>query len=143
MEILKEEDYSVETEKSRGRIKISGTLRLLNVEEYDPIISAIETMLEHSGRGKAVIDIKNLDFLNSAGIASFSRFVAVYDKKNVRNIEIKGNKIGIGRLNFWRMSKNSDRKLKQVSNKKNQTFKVLNFVFTTSFKSRYALTTTS
>ncbi|EMJ98287.1 slr1659 superfamily regulator [Leptospira alstonii] len=100
MEILKEEDYSVETEKSRGRIKISGTLRLLNVEEYDPIISAIETMLEHSGRGKAVIDIKNLDFLNSAGIASFSRFVAVYDKKNVRNIEIKGNKNRYWQIKF-------------------------------------------
>lgn len=61
MEISKE-DYSVETEKNRGRIKISGTLRLLNVDEYDPIISAIETVLDNSGRGKAVIDIKNLDF---------------------------------------------------------------------------------
>ncbi|EKR15734.1 slr1659 superfamily regulator [Leptospira interrogans] len=91
MEISKE-DYSVETEKNRGRIKISGTLRLLNVDEYDPIILAIETVLDNSGRGKAVIDIKNLDFLNSAGIASLSRFVAVYDKKNFRNVEIKGNK---------------------------------------------------
>ncbi|EMY77348.1 hypothetical protein LEP1GSC060_2894 [Leptospira weilii serovar Ranarum str. ICFT] len=100
MEILKEEDYSVETEKNRGRIKISGTLRLLNVEEYDPIISAIETMLDHSGRGKVVIDIKNLDFLNSAGIASLSRFVAVYDKKNIRNIEIKGNKNRYWQIKF-------------------------------------------
>ncbi|EMO27685.1 hypothetical protein LEP1GSC170_5430 [Leptospira interrogans serovar Bataviae str. HAI135] len=91
MEISKE-DYSVETEKNRGRIKISGTLRLLNVDEYDPIISAIETVLDNSGRGKAVIDIKNLDLLNSAGIASLSRFVAAYDKKNFRYVEIKGNK---------------------------------------------------
>ncbi|AOP32470.1 hypothetical protein A0128_00380 [Leptospira tipperaryensis] len=99
MEISKE-DYSVETEKNRGRIKISGTLRLLNVEEYEPIIALIETILEESGRGKAIIDIKNLDFLNSAGIASISRFVAGYDKKNINNIEIKGNKERYWQIKF-------------------------------------------
>ncbi|TGK30312.1 hypothetical protein EHQ05_04975 [Leptospira yasudae] len=99
MEISKE-DYSVETEKNRGRIRISGALRLLNVEEYDPIISQIETMLDDSGRGKAVIDIKNLDFLNSAGIASLSRFVAAYDKKNINNVEIKGNKDRYWQIKF-------------------------------------------
>ncbi|ASV08846.1 hypothetical protein B2G50_07975 [Leptospira interrogans serovar Canicola] len=105
MEFSKE-DYSVETEKIRGRIKISGTLRLLNVDEYDPIISAIETVLDNSGRGKAVIDIKILDFLNSAGIASLSRFVAVYDKKNFRNVEIKGNKIRYWQIAFLENVKN-------------------------------------
>ncbi|PJZ60695.1 slr1659 superfamily regulator [Leptospira adleri] len=99
MEISKE-DYSVETEKNRGRIKISGTLRLLNVEEYEPIISLIETILESAGRGKAIIDIKNLDFLNSAGIASISRFVAGYNKKNIGNIEIRGNKDRYWQIKF-------------------------------------------
>ncbi len=99
MEISKE-DYFIETKKNRGRIRISGTLRLFNVEEYDPIISAIETMLDNSGRGKAVIDIKNLDFLNSAGIASLSRFVAAYDRKSIHNIEIKGNKNKYWQIKF-------------------------------------------
>lgn len=99
MEISKE-DYFIETKKNRGRIRISGTLRLFNVEEYDPIISAIETMLDNSGRGKAVIDIKNLDFLNSAGIASLSRFVAAYDRKSIHNVEIKGNKNKYWQIKF-------------------------------------------
>ncbi|MDV6234089.1 hypothetical protein CH379_000370 [Leptospira ellisii] len=99
MEISKE-DYSVEMEKNRGRVKISGTLRLLNVEEYEPIIAVIETALEQSGRGKAVIDIKDLDYLNSAGIASLSRFVAGYDKKNFGNVEFKGNKDRYWQIKF-------------------------------------------
>ncbi|TGK28072.1 hypothetical protein EHQ12_13480 [Leptospira gomenensis] len=99
MEISKE-DYSVEMEKNRGRINVSGTLRLLNVEEYEPIITLIETALENSGRGKAVIDIRNLDHLNSAGIASFSRFVAGYDKKNFGNVEFKGNKDRYWQIKF-------------------------------------------
>ncbi|RHX92110.1 slr1659 superfamily regulator [Leptospira stimsonii] len=99
MEISKE-DYSVETEKSRGRVKISGTLRLHNVEEYEPIITLIENALENAGRGKAIIDIKNLDFLNSAGIASISRFVAGYNKKNINNVEFRGNKERYWQIKF-------------------------------------------
>ncbi|XDD50317.1 hypothetical protein AB3N59_00375 [Leptospira sp. WS92.C1] len=99
MEISKE-DYSVEAEKNRGRIRISGTLRLHNVEEYEPIIILIETALQESGRGKTIIDIKNLDYLNSAGIASLSRFVAGYDKKNIKHVEFKGNKDRYWQIKF-------------------------------------------
>ena len=51
-----------------------GSLRLSGTEDYAPILAMLkETLVKPLG--PIVLDLKELDFLNSSGITMFSRFV--------------------------------------------------------------------
>ena len=55
-------------------ISFTGALRLNGAEDYAPILEMLREMLINPAM-PIVLDLRELDFLNSSGITMFSRFV--------------------------------------------------------------------
>lgn len=73
MKRIKGENYNVTIDIENKKIIIDGTLRLRGLEGYHKISDALDSLLrdpEHT-----TVNITQLEFLNSSGIAMFSRFV--------------------------------------------------------------------
>ncbi len=64
-DIRLEEDFTV---------VFKGALRLSGMNDYTPILEMLKETLIHPG-APIVLDLRELDFLNSSGITMFSRFV--------------------------------------------------------------------
>jgi hypothetical protein len=68
------ESFEVRMEEGNSTVFFKGALRLRGTEDYAPILE----MLKETLTGPAapiVLDLRELDFLNSSGITMFSRFV--------------------------------------------------------------------
>jgi len=87
---LKGEDYLVTYNESRNAIEFFGTIRLRDSADY----SAISELLE-SAHAKApselVLDFRNLNFLNSAGINTISKFVITARRAENVALKVLGN----------------------------------------------------
>ena len=68
------ESYEVRWEEDRSTVVFKGALRLTGMEEYAPILEMLKATL-HQRAETVVLDLRELDFLNSSGITMFSRFV--------------------------------------------------------------------
>ncbi len=67
------EGYRVEHDPDAARVSCSGTLRLGGLAEYAPIAELLEAaMAQHE---RLELDLTQLDFLNSSGIATLSKFI--------------------------------------------------------------------
>jgi hypothetical protein len=67
------ESYEVRLEDN-STVFFKGALRLRGTEDYAPILDMLkETLIDPAAR--IVLDLRELDFLNSSGITMFSRFV--------------------------------------------------------------------
>jgi hypothetical protein len=81
------ESFEVRLEADKSTVFFKGALRLNGTEDYAPILEMLkETLINQDA--PIVLDLRELDFLNSSGITMFSRFV----------IEAR-NRVGID-LNF-------------------------------------------
>jgi hypothetical protein len=68
------ESFEVRLEDDNSTIFFKGALRLSGTEDYAPILEMLkETLIDPSMA--IVLDLRELDFLNSSGITMFSRFV--------------------------------------------------------------------
>ncbi len=76
---IKTEDYVIQYTADNGEILCQGSLLLSGTEEYAPILNlmlqAAEEQAEH-----LILNVKDLEFLNSSGINTMTKFVI-----NVRN----------------------------------------------------------
>ncbi len=73
MTVLQGEGYEVGYDAASGNVRISGVLRLGGMEEYLPMAQVLEQAIgEHSS---VTLDLTGLEFLNSSGIATLSKFV--------------------------------------------------------------------
>jgi anti-anti-sigma factor len=88
MKEVKGENYQA-TLDDENRLFLSGRLRLSGQEEYEPIIHLLELL--HAKVGNIILDIQQLDFLNSSGIAMFSRFMINCRKRHTGTVTIIGN----------------------------------------------------
>ncbi len=70
---LSGEGYAVEFHPEQDCVRMSGALRLGGLAEYGPISAMLEDAL--NGRERLVLDLSELEFLNSSGIATLSKFV--------------------------------------------------------------------
>ena len=66
--------YAVRVTKDFSRISFSGTLRLQGRQEYERIYRMLRYAAEKSG-DSLEIDLRQLQFLNSSGISTFSLFI--------------------------------------------------------------------
>lgn len=73
MKSLQGEGYQVELDDADNRVSLRGSLRLGGLTEYAPISHLLDEALE--GRSSLTVDLSGLEFLNSSGIATLSRFV--------------------------------------------------------------------
>lgn len=73
MNSLAGEGYAVEFSPEEDCVRMSGALRLGGLAEYAPISQMLEDALQE--RKQLVLDLTELEFLNSSGIATLSKFV--------------------------------------------------------------------
>jgi hypothetical protein len=68
------ESFEIRLEEENSTVHFKGALRLSGTEDYAPILDMLkETLI--GPPGLIVLDLRELDFLNSSGITMLSRFV--------------------------------------------------------------------
>ena len=88
MSSIESENYQVNSQQ--GEIMIKGILRLNGLDEYQPIVDILEEQLFSSD--KLTLNLKELKFLNSSGIAMLSKFVINVRKSESKKLTIIGSK---------------------------------------------------
>ncbi len=89
MATIEGENYKVEYSPERANIAISGALRLAGLGEYAPIIEILNAAL--AAHASIRLDMKQLEFLNSSGIAMLSKFVIEARNKGDVDLTIHGS----------------------------------------------------
>jgi hypothetical protein len=74
MKTITGESFEIRMEDNHSTVFFKGALRLSGVADYLPILDLLkETLIDPTD--PVVLDLKELDFLNSSGITMLSRFV--------------------------------------------------------------------
>ncbi len=75
MEIISQ-DYHVVYREETATVVCEGTFLLSGTEEYAPILQLLNTTADaQPTQGRLTLDLRNLEFLNSSGINTFTKFV--------------------------------------------------------------------
>jgi hypothetical protein len=68
------ESFEIRLDENSNVVSFKGALRLSGMEDYAPILDMLKTTLITPPK-PIVLDLRELDFLNSSGITMLSRFV--------------------------------------------------------------------
>lgn len=68
------EEYSVRYDAATSTVFFEGSLSLASIEDFAPIINLLNAALEGASP-KLILNLRQLEFLNSSGISVLSRFV--------------------------------------------------------------------
>jgi hypothetical protein len=68
------ESFDIRLEEENSTVLFKGALRLCGTDDYAPILDMLKETLA-SPAMPIVLDLRELDFLNSSGITMLSRFV--------------------------------------------------------------------
>jgi hypothetical protein len=80
---IKTETYSVWYESETTTINCQGSLRLSGMDEYRPIVDLFESVAEQQP-STIILNLRELEFLNSSGINVLSKFVIrIRQQKNI------------------------------------------------------------
>jgi hypothetical protein len=71
---IKTEDYHISYDPVTNTVTCGGSLRLTGMDEYASIVNFLNQIAD-SGTEKIVLNLLELEFLNSSGINVFSKFV--------------------------------------------------------------------
>ncbi len=71
---LSQEDYKVAFDESQREVMCQGSLMLSGTEEYAPILELLKTASVQAV-DKLTLDIQKLEFINSSGINTLTKFV--------------------------------------------------------------------
>lgn len=85
------EGYSVEYNEGTETVIFTGTMRLKTGADYAPINALLEKAYNAAGDGKLTLDFRQLQFLNSSGINTISRFVITARKKDAAKLLVIGS----------------------------------------------------
>lgn len=87
------ETFKVSHDAANNTIILSGSLRLQGVGEYAPVLDLFEQVLAQEPP-QIILDLQQLEFLNSSGIHVLSKFViSVRQKKTVKMLMRCSDKI--------------------------------------------------
>jgi len=89
---IKSEDYCVEFNIDTGTITCEGSLLLGGGEEYAPILNLLNAAAAATNeKTKALIlDVRDLEFLNSSGINTMTKFVIGVRNRQALNLTVIG-----------------------------------------------------
>lgn len=90
MKTIEDENYKVVYNSSEKSIIFSGTLRLGGLSEYAPIVGCLEEAVNECD--SLIVSLKELEFLNSSGIAMLSKFVINARNKADFSLSLVGSK---------------------------------------------------
>ncbi len=85
------ESYQVTYEPDTATVTFKGSLRLGGIDEYKPIVDILDEVTEQDYEA-IILNVKELEFLNSSGISMLSKFVIKVRKKEKTSILVKGSK---------------------------------------------------
>lgn len=89
---IKTDNYQIWYAPESSTVFFEGVLRLAGMEEYRPIMDLLMRVMEESTQ--VIINLKELEFLNSSGISMLSMFVIRMREKGTVHLIFKGsNKI--------------------------------------------------
>jgi hypothetical protein len=89
---IKTDDYSIWYEEATSTVLFRGFLRLDGIEEYQPVLDLLLTVVEQSPT--LTLNLQELEFLNSSGISMLSMFVVKVRDRGVSQLVLQGsNKI--------------------------------------------------
>ncbi|WP_018231556.1 slr1659 superfamily regulator [Thioalkalivibrio thiocyanodenitrificans] len=89
MQSLSGEGYKVELDAETDSVRLIGALRLGGLAEYAPLSQLLEDALDD--RTELTIDLTELEFLNSSGIATLSKFVISARNRQHCALAIRGS----------------------------------------------------
>jgi len=84
------EDFTITHDPESNRVSIEGTLRLNGIVEYEPVSALLEQAIETNST--LILDLRKLEFLNSSGIATLSKFVLAARKLPDAQVTVLGSK---------------------------------------------------
>ncbi len=84
------DDYVVRYDSATATVICQGSFRLRGSEEYAPIMQLL-TEVADAKPAMLTLDVSALQFLNSSGINTLSKFVLQVRKHNASQIMIKGS----------------------------------------------------
>jgi hypothetical protein len=84
------QDYRVTYDQDSATVSCAGSFLLSGAEEYAPILQLLNDAAEQRQGNDLTLDLRNLEFLNSSGINTFTKFViGVRNKQSVR-LNVRG-----------------------------------------------------
>ena len=86
MKDIQGESFDVQLEDDTSTVVFKGALRLSGMEDYASILDLLKSTLVEPVK-PIVLDLRELDFLNSSGITMFSRFVIEARNHNGINLQ--------------------------------------------------------
>ncbi len=88
--VIQGDNYSVAYDTASGMVALKGMMRLNGMEEYAPVISILSRAVTENPA--VTLDLRELEFLNSSGIAMLSKFVIEARNKQTVALTILGAK---------------------------------------------------
>lgn len=86
---ISHQDYQVHYDEPGAMVRCSGSFRL-HGEEYKPVLDLL-TLAADAKPPMLTLDVRELQFLNSSGINTLSKFVLLIRKHNTSEVLIKGS----------------------------------------------------
>lgn len=86
---IQDELYSAHYDPGAGVVSLKGTLRLNGMQEYAPVVALMSRALD--AHTELTLDLTELDFLNSSGITTLSRFVIDCRNRKTVTLTIRGS----------------------------------------------------
>lgn len=86
---ISHEDYQVRYDEATATILCSGSFRL-HGEEYKPVLDLL-TLAADAKPAMLTLDLRGLQFLNSSGINTLSKFVLHVRKHNTSGVLVRGS----------------------------------------------------
>ncbi|MGE5517711.1 MAG: slr1659 superfamily regulator [Bacteroidota bacterium] len=87
--VIAGESYSLDWDSETRTAALKGILRLNGLEEYAPIS---RFLLAAVPQGSMTLDLRGLEFLNSSGIATLSKFVIEIRNRKTVDLTVLGSK---------------------------------------------------
>jgi len=90
---IEREGYFIEYNKDTQLVVFTGTIRLQTAAEYAPVMELLNKAHDETfAAGKSLtLDFRQLQFLNSSGINTISRFVIFARKQNKTMLTVLGS----------------------------------------------------
>lgn len=89
--VIKTNDYSIWYDAEAQTVYCMGSLRLVGMEEYAPLIELLNNAIALAS-ATITLNLQNLNFLNSSGINVLSKFVLKVRQKENLQMAIQGSK---------------------------------------------------
>ena len=86
---IQDEHYKIRFDAAAHAVEFHGTLRLNGMAEYAPVFELLNQAVAADPARPLTLDLRQLEFLNSSGIAMLSKFVI-----GLRNGEARLNVLG-------------------------------------------------